>query len=158
MRFSLSAEEVCHDCPAFLSKYAGYDFRLGMQQGRGEEGEAPFGVDGSVDDFPDLRPGQGTSAHRAWLHCDIECAFVEVFATHGFRGGGDGYHFGMGCRVVQPFGHVVPLGYYSSPAHYDGTHRHFIFFGCGLRLTQRLSHVFLIFFHCRSDQESFWES
>jgi hypothetical protein len=58
-----------------------------------------------------------------------------------------GNHFCMGCRVVEPLGHVVTFTDDASAAYDDGTDRHLVLCSGHLRFTQGIPHVSFVLFH-----------
>ena len=115
----LSLEEVLHEGFAVVLQHAFCDGGLGMEGFGGEAGEAPLVVAAAEDDAGELRPADGTGAHHARLHGDVERAAAEVLSAQLVGRRRDGQHLGVGGHVVERLGEVVGAGYDHAVGHDD---------------------------------------
>ena len=87
---------------------------------------ASFGV-GRTDDNPcEVAPADGSGAHQARLHRDVQRAVVEILSAEGGRRGRDGLYLGVRGDVGQALGKVVAAAEHSAVrGRDDGAYRHF---------------------------------
>lgn len=105
---------------------------------------APFLVLGPEDEAADLCPGNGTGTHHAGFHCDIESTFIQIFASKGCSGSGNGLHLGMGGDIRQSLRQIMGTGYDTVLAHHNCTYGNFSPFTGLMSFQKRLLHIIAI--------------
>ena len=118
-----------------------------MEKRRGVQAIPPFRVVRTPYDTSGLSPGEGPGAHRTRLYGNVQAAILQVFPAKGFRRRSDGYHLGVGRRVVQGLSLIVPFAYDAAAADYHGAYRDFSVGESLPGLPEGLSHESFIAIH-----------
>ena len=118
---SLFLEELLHEGSTFFFEDSAGDGAFRMEGVGGEALEPPLLVVGTIDEAAYLCPSDGSGAHSARLHGDVERALGQVFASELVGSHRDGLHLGMGGDVDEGLGQVVGSGNDAIAACDDGS-------------------------------------
>ena len=118
-----------------------------MEQRRSEAVISPFGVGGSIDQFPELSPIHRTGTHRAGFHSHIKAAGVQIFPSKCFCCSSYCNHFSVCGRVFQALRHIVSPSDYPAVAYDHRPNRNLVFCSGVCGFLEGLSHIFLICVH-----------
>ena len=92
---SLRLEKCLHERLAFLFQHTRCNGCLRVECIGGISGVTSLLIASSIHHSRNLCPSDGTSAHHARLHGDVERAVLEIFSTKHVGARGDGLHLSL---------------------------------------------------------------
>ena len=107
MSSALTAEEILHQLPAFILKYALGHCCLRMQRTRRILPESTFRVRATINHPLYLCPSDSSRTHWAWLDSDVKSAVSKVFTAQCVCGSRYGLHLSMCCDIAQCLSEVM---------------------------------------------------
>ena len=118
---SLFSEEVLHQLPAFFLQDTALHNGFRVEGLWSEAMESAFLVLAAIDNALHLCPADGSSAHHAGFHGDVERAVGQILPSQVIGSGSDGLHLGMCRHIAQRLRQIVSAGNDPFTAHHHGT-------------------------------------